>query len=241
MTTQLVSAPAAPSTLVKPIVRPRAFVPEIEFKYNIEKAKRLMMDGEFNEVADILRDNTFAPDFLIADITRYAPFLTTQALLVDFADFVRYALTSENLERRALKMSAMIRAMARFSSDAYFKEKVSLFRDIKTLGAKVPKEVLASCENIEASFKSTLTRVDWLRHGYKVTAENVGQVVYAHPELQQSITVYKTKVAPASEAEKAKAREHREGERRARQLERAAMCPKGAGGGGNNQSKGKRN
>lgn len=237
--TALVSANAAPNTTAKntkPAARPRAFVPPIEFQYNIGLMKDFIKASKFEEAANIFIENGFAPDFAIADITRLAPSAITQQVFTEFSSFVRNALKPENTEKRGIKMSAFLRAVARFEWAEYITEKIKLFAALKAAGASVPQVVLTSCDSIEAEMKHKLTSADWVRCGFEVKAENVGQLVVYHPELKQSFTIYKKKSMHASEAEKAKEREHKEGGRRARQLERAAKYPGKIGVGGGKQS-----
>ncbi|HXK38171.1 MAG TPA: hypothetical protein VJ579_03840 [Candidatus Paceibacterota bacterium] len=240
MTAQVSAQAATPAN--KPVIRPRAYVPEIEFKGNIDKAKGLIKNCLFNEAADVVRENGFMPDMLIADITRLAPAEVTVSLLSDFSDFLRNALKVENVEKRGTKMSAMLRAAARFQGHLYFAEKVKVLAAIKAIGARTPSIISSSCEEIEKKMKVTFTADDWVNCGFELKSENPGQLVVFHPVLKQSITVYKKVAGPQSEAEKAKAREHHEGERRARQLERASKFPGkvGGGGGGNKSDDGKK-
>jgi hypothetical protein len=235
-----VSANAAPTTSIntKPAARPRAFVPPIEFQYNIGLMKDFIKVGKFEEAASVFVENGFAPDFAIADITRLAPSAITLSVFADFSAFVRNALSPENTEKRGIKMSALLRASLRFSAPQYFEEKVKLFAAISAAGAKVPSIVASSCESIEADLKRRLTASDWARCGFEVKSSNPGQTVYFNPELNKTIVINTPKQKPTSEADKAKEKEHKQGTRRSRQLERAAQFPGKIGVNGNKQSEG---
>jgi hypothetical protein len=224
---------ATPSNTVR---RPRAFVPPIEFTGNIEKMKNLLKENKFSEVADTFIDNGLMPEFVFKNLVRSAPREIPESLLRVHDEFVLSHLSSENVEKRGKRMSALLRAAESFEAKAYFTMKQKLQVAIKAVGATLPAIVVASCEEIEKRMKAVFTADDWSACGFEVKSENKGQLVIYHPGLRQSITIYKKQAGPQSEAEKAKDREHKQGERRSRQLTRAALFPGKVGGGGSAKS-----
>jgi hypothetical protein len=237
------SAPAATTTTDKTSKKqgpkPRAFVPPIEFEGNIAKLKKLLKEHKFAEAADVFIDNGMMPEFVFRDLARYAPREIPEKLLVVQHDFVLGNLKAENVEQRGKRMSALLRAAVLLGAKSYFTEKVALHAAIKATGAKIPAIITSSAEVIESELKQHLSNEEWVSCGFAVKAENPGQLVVFHPELKQSLTIYKRVAGSQSEAEKAKEREARESKQRANQMARAALYPGKIGvGGGKKQEEG---